>query len=101
MFNQSNEQALKRQLKEIERDNEAFDREKVKLFESLKMTPEEVHQALKDPSLYSKRDWERLQELKKEMEELLDRDLKNIRNPEQAKKSYDSRNLPPWALFCR
>jgi len=101
MLNQSHEQALKRQLKEIERENEAFEREKVKLYEGLDMTPEEMHQALRDPSRYSKEDWKRLQELKKEMEELLDRDLKNIRNPEKAKAAYESRNLPPWALFCR
>jgi len=101
MFNQSNEKALKRQLKEIERENEAIDREKAKLFESLDMSPDEVHQALKDSSRYSKTDWDRLQELKKEMDQILNRDLENIRNPEKAKNTYESRNLPPWALFCR
>jgi len=101
MLNQSNQESFKRQLREIEQENEAFAREKAKLFDSLKLTPEEVHSILKDRSRYSERDWEKLQFLKKETEEQLKRDLENIRNPEKAKQAYESRNLPPWALFCR
>ena len=101
MLNQTNQESFKRQLREIERENEAFAREKAKLFDSLNLTPDEVHRALKNRSQYSERDWEKLELLKKEMEDQLRRDLDNIRNPEKTKKAYESRNLPPWALFCR
>jgi len=98
MFDHQNQESFKKQLKELERQNEAFELEKKQLFDTLGMTPEEVHAALKDQSLYSQSDWERLQQLKKELE---DQDRENIRDPEKAQKNYKSRHLPNWALFCR
>ncbi|NGX58422.1 MAG: hypothetical protein K940chlam3_01329 [Chlamydiae bacterium] len=101
MFNQNDEETFKKMLKEIERQNESFGKEKQKVFEELGISPSEVHEALKDSSQYSVSDWEKLQALRKQMDEEMQRGLDNIRDPEKAQKAYDSRNLPPWALFCR
>lgn len=101
MYNLNDQETFKKKLKEIERQNEAFSREKQKLFDELGVTPEEIHQALTNPSQYSAGDWETLQSIRHQMDAVMKRELENVRNPEKTKKNFENRNLPPWALFCR
>ncbi len=92
---------FKKKLNEIERQNEAFEREKKKIFDDLGLTPALIHEALKDPSQYSESEWQTLQSLKKDLDEQLRMKLDNIRNVEKSKKNLESLSLPPWALFCK
>jgi hypothetical protein len=98
MFEQDN---LVKKLKEIERQNEAFERDKEKVFKDLGLTPDQINEALNDSSQYSPADWKKLQDLRDDMERQLQMRLANVKDVEKTKKNLESLSLPPWALFCK
>ncbi len=93
MFEQNN---LTKRRKEIERENEAFDRHRQSLLDALGMTPHDIHQALGDATQHSARERAHIEEVRQELDERFEKGGEASRF-----ETKDSSPIPPWALFCR
>ncbi|MCB1149254.1 MAG: hypothetical protein KDK48_03740 [Chlamydiia bacterium] len=91
------QQNQEKKMREMELENEAFKRQKEDFLSELELSEEELIRRMRDPKLFSDEEWAHLQKLRKEMEEVVRKNMgaKNIPT------SRGDLNLPPWALFCR
>lgn len=89
-------------LKKITLNMEQLEQEFQDVLKELDLTPEAAKATLADSSNYSLPIWEELQRHTKQLDEKLQLDLKNIKNPLKNKKTFAERSLvqPHW-LFVR
>jgi hypothetical protein len=72
------------------------------LMQELNLTVEDAHQYIANPSNFTPEIWEELQNQKKQLDEKLQLELKNIKNPLKIKKSFSERGtIQPHWLFVR
>ena len=75
------------ELKRLQFEIEALERETAELFNKLDITPEKIQKFL-DKSNYSEKEWEFIQKERTKFEEQLERELSNIDDPERKKQAY-------------
>jgi hypothetical protein len=80
---------------------ESLDRQSDELFDDLKVTKEQLDVFIGNSSNFTEDNWVQLQELKKELDDKLKRELDNVRNPLKNKKTYSERNIGHNWLFVR
>lgn len=90
-----------KKIKELELQNEALLREVEKYYKELQFSPEQIEQFFNDPAHFTPEGWEAFQHHRKEIEADLQTKINSISDPRKAKKNYESRNLPSYALFVR
>ncbi len=83
----------------IRMDN--LDREADELFADLKVTQEQLDAFIGSPLNFTQENWVQIQELKKELDDKLKRELANIRDPLKIKKAYSERNIGQHWLYVR
>lgn len=104
LFGSSEEYVLDQQekkLREIEIENERLAHSTKKYFDELGLSANEIQQFIEQSQHLSSETHEQIQSCKQKLEEMLKRDLANIRNAKSAKKNYSSLNLPSYAIFVR
>lgn len=85
-----------KELKRLEFEIEALERETAELFKKLEVTPEKI-EAFLDKNNYSKEEWEFIQKERAKFEERLERELSNIDDPERKKQAYEElKNSAAW-----
>jgi predicted nucleic acid-binding Zn-ribbon protein len=83
-------------LKNLEIEFEALKRETEKLFEELEITPEKIQEFQKE-SNYTEEEWNDIQKQKTLIEESLQNELDNYRDPGKAEKAFENlRNSSNW-----
>lgn len=104
LFPSSEEYLLDQQdkkIRELEIENDRLMQRTQNYFEELGLSPQEVKQFIDNPVNFPEDTHEQIVACKQKLEEMLKRDLANIRNLKQAKKNYSSLNLPNYAIFVR
>jgi ABC-type Fe2+-enterobactin transport system substrate-binding protein len=92
-----NNQALQQMLIHMD----SLDKEINALLTELKVTPQQLEVFLANPDNFTTENWQELQKQRQLLEEKLQRDLANIRDPRQAQKSQESRNVQRHWLYVR
>lgn len=90
-----------RKIEELSIQFEALDREIHGLLQELNVTPEQLTQFVNTKQNFTDENWDQLQEEHKKMQEKLQVELQNIRNPQQMKKRYAERFVGNNWLFVR
>lgn len=80
---------------------ETLNREVNDLFADLKATPEQINQFISNKANFSEEEWTELHNQRKALEEKLQREMDNIRNPQRLKKVYEERHVGNTWLFVR
>lgn len=103
-LNSTLEEQIKKQEKRVQEiviRMENLDRELDELFVDLKVTPEQLDTFISDKNNFTDENWEQLQNLRKVLEEKLQRELDNIRDPLKIKQTYSDRNVGRHWIFVR
>lgn len=80
---------------------EKLDEDINKFMGELPLTIEQLNTFLADESNFTEEEWQELQNLRQKLDEKLQRELDNIRNPVKIKKNYDDRNVQRHWLYVR
>lgn len=91
----SQEEQLLQQKKKSEElfiQMEALDKEVSQLLAELKITPEQVSIYLSNPDNFTRENWEELKKQRNILDEKLQKELNQIRNPLKMKQKYFERN---------
>jgi hypothetical protein len=91
-------EALLRELMHRSKELEAVEE---KLFQELNVTPEQISAFIEKSDNFTPDNWNQIQEQKKQLNEKLERDLKNIKNPLKTKKSYQNRIVDNRWLYVK
>ncbi|MFT4552987.1 MAG: hypothetical protein ACI9S8_001620 [Chlamydiales bacterium] len=84
------------ELKRLEFEIEALERETAELFKKLDITPEKI-QAFLDKDNYSEKEWDYIQKERAKFEEQLERELNSIDDPERKKQAFaELKNTASW-----
>jgi hypothetical protein len=90
-----------RKLKELAARQEKLDDEVAHFLSELEVTPEQLSTFLANQDNFTEENWKELQHRKKMLDEKLDLELKNIRNPLSVKKALASLNVGQHWLHVR
>lgn len=90
-----------RKVLELEQQFAAIEAESAVFFETIDVTPEEVDNFVKNRDNFSDKEWEELKKQERQLQEILQREINNIRDPEKAKRHYKERDIRPGWLFVR
>lgn len=104
MFSQDPETYIKKNealLRELLYRAKELEKEEEKLFSELNVTPEQISTFIEKPENFTPDNWEEIQEQKKQLNQKLDRDLKNIKNPLKTKKAYKESLIDNRWLFVK
>lgn len=80
---------------------ENLDRQVDEFLTELQVTPEQLSALLEKKEKFTESNWQELIKQKQELDDKLNRELKNIRNPLSAKKTYSERKIGNNWLFVR
>lgn len=80
---------------------ENLDREVEEFLTELQVTPEQLSALMEKKEKFTEGNWQELIRQKQELDDKLNRELNNIRNPLSAKKTYDERRIGNNWLFVR
>ncbi len=80
---------------------ERLDLQVQELMEELKVDPNQLNTFIENQSNFTEENWDELRLLRQGLEEKLQRELDNIRNPLKAKETQASRRVDPSWLFIR
>lgn len=80
---------------------ESLNRQVLDLMDELQIQPEKLRSFLEEPAHFTKENWEDLQRLHQELNQKLQREIGNVRNPQEMRKKQAERNIPPHWLFVR
>jgi hypothetical protein len=98
------EQRIQSQQKKIceqEIKSEKLDKDIDALFKEAQVSPEKLSAYLSDKKNFSEEQWSALSQEKKKLDQKLERDLANIRDPNKAKKAYSSLRIAQHWLHVR
>jgi hypothetical protein len=97
-----NIQSNERKLQELLIRFEQTENELNHFLNEIGLTPQQAEIYVSNKQNFSESEWEELQKQKKAMEEKLQRDLDNIRDPAKSQKTYSEQSqLDPRWLFVR
>lgn len=88
-------------IKELEIQLETLEHSVSELLTHLQVTPEQLTALVSNQEHFSEENWSDLQKHKLQIEEKLQREIANIRNPRKIKKSYDSLHVERHWLHVR
>ena len=71
------------------------------MLQEFNVTPEQLTQFVEKQENFTPENWDQLQAQKKELDQKLDRELKNIKNPLKTKKSYKSKVIDNRWLYVK
>lgn len=80
---------------------DSLDQEINALLTELKVTPKQLDVYLSNPDNFTEKNWLELQKQRQLLEEKLQRDLANIRDPRKTQKSQETRNVQRHWLYVR
>jgi hypothetical protein len=104
MFSQDPENYIKKNealLRELLNRAKELEKDEEKLFSELNVTPEQVSSFIAKPENFTVENWEKIKEEKKQLDQKLDRELKNIKNPLKTKKTYKDSVIDNRWLFVK
>lgn len=90
-----------KKLTDLETQHELLEQEIQKLYQELKLTPEQINTFISNPDNFTENDWKELQDQKQKLDAKLQLDIENIRNPLKTKKTYANRRVESNWLFVR
>lgn len=90
-----------KQVQELVIRMETLDRQLDELFVDLKVTPEQLSTFLADENNFTPDNWIQLQDLRKVLQEKLQRELDNVRDPLKIKKTFSERQVGHHWIFVR
>jgi len=70
---------------------DGLDRQVKAFMEELDISPEQISGFVNNPDNFTQENWAQLEKQRKMLDEKLDLEMRNIRNPKSAKKAYASR----------
>lgn len=80
-------------MRELDIRHEKLDHDISNFFEELQVTPEQLTAFISTKDNFTEENWQELQKQKKQLDEKLDIELKNVRNPLKSKKALASLNV--------
>jgi len=92
---------LDKKIKEICIQTEKLNSDIKNYFNENNINPVEVALYLENKENFSDEEWEYIQDTRKKLDERLNLNLANIKDPRKAKKSYNDRLVQPNWLFVR
>lgn len=98
---EQNTARLDKKIKEICIQTEKLETDIKNYFNENNINPIEVALYLENKENFSDDEWEFIQETRKKLDEKLNLNLSNIKDPVKAKKSYNDRLVQPNWLFVR
>lgn len=104
MFFDTIEQKTERnnkKLKEVCLQIEKLDQDIEQLFKEQGINPIEIAEFLDKKENFNEKEWAEIQEAQKILDKELKVNLKNIRDPRKAKKTYNDRYVQPHWLYVR
>ena len=96
-----NIEKIQKKIKELEIRNNKLDRDSIDLLTELKVSAEQLSQFIEDKENFSEKNWDQLQNQKKEIEQKLDTELNSVRNPLKSKETQKERNIDHRWLYIR
>lgn len=90
-----------KKIDELQIRNGKLDSDSTDLLTELKVTSDQLSQFIVKKENFTEKNWEQLQERKKEIEEKLATDLSCVRDPQKSKKALQERNVGSHWLFVR
>jgi len=87
--------------KELSIRNESLDKQVQDLLEEIQVTPEQLTVFVENEQNFTEKNWEELQKHRSELDEKLQRELANIRDPLKAKQKQAQLKVGPHWLFVR
>jgi len=98
---EQNKMRLDKKIKEICIQTEKLDKDIKNYFKENDINPVEVALYLENKENFTDEEWEFIQETRKKLDENLNLNLANIKDPRKAKKSYNDRLVAPHWLYVR
>jgi len=98
---EKNHQKIALAIEKLELEIEAINRKTDELYQELNVKPEQMKCFLETEKAFTEENWVELQTLQKTLEDKLERDLANIRNPNKTKQNRASLNVRQHWLFVR
>ncbi len=80
---------------------DVLDREVKGLMSELNVTPEQLTQFVENADNFTPENWEELQKQRQALDDKLQRELENVRDPSKAKKRQADRHVAPHWLFVK
>jgi hypothetical protein len=87
--------------KELEIKMETLGREEEEFLKTLKVTPEQLTVYIENEDNFSREDWTSLLQERKKLDEKLQRELENIRDPQKLQKAYSERIIDNRWLYIK
>jgi len=84
---------IEKKIQELTIRIEAQDKEDRELLKALNVSPEQLTTFVQDKTNFTDKNWKELNKQQDELDERLNRDLKNIRNVRKAEQAYSARNI--------
>lgn len=90
-----------KKLREMSIRLEKLDRDIANFLHEMEVTPEQLTAFISKKEHFTEGNWEELQKHKKQLDEKLEVELKNVRNPLKAKKALASLNVNRHWLYVK
>ena len=104
LSNDKTEEQLKtneKKIRELAIRLESLDKDTHSFLQELEVTPEQLTSFVSRKENFTEDNWESLQQQKKKLDEKLDIEIKNIRDPLKSKKALQSLNIAQHWLHVR
>lgn len=104
MFSQDTEEKLnlnEKKIRELAIRHEKLDNDVADFLKELEVTPEQLTAFISKKENFTEENWEELQNQKKKLDEKLDVELKNVRDPLKSKKALASLNVNRHWLYVK
>ncbi len=92
---------IEKKSRELQIRNEALDLQSLELLNELKVTSKQLTQFIENRSNFSETNWSTLMEQRIRLEEMLQKDLENVRDPLKTKKTLAERHVGNHWMFVR
>lgn len=90
-----------KKIRELSIRLEKLDSDVSEFMAELEVTPEQLSSFISHKANFTDNNWDQLQKHKKQLDEKLDVDIKNVRNPHKTKKALDSLHVQRHWLHVR
>ncbi len=90
-----------KKIRELDIRFETLENDISKFLQELDVTPEQLTAFISQKDNFTQENWEELQKQKKQLDEKLEVELKNVRDPKKAKKAFASLNVGNHWLYVK
>ncbi len=97
----ADESGIEKKIKELAIRHEKLDNDISDFLTELDVTPEQLSAFISKKENFTEENWEVLQKRKKSLDEKLEVELKNVRDPKKAKKALASLNVQRHWMFVK